>query len=69
MSSELTPITHKEMVMAGKNVEPITREEKIMCGEDIKPITRSEMFLKIMAEGGGSSGESISWAGDNGEVY
>lgn len=48
--SELTPITHKEMVMAGEDVEPITREEKIMCGEDILPITRAEIFLKLMTE-------------------
>lgn len=51
--SDLTPITRKEMILNGENIEPITREEMILSGEDITPITRDEYFLKKAASGGG----------------
>ena len=35
-------------------LEPITRKEKIIAGEDLQPITRLEKFLKQFGGGGGS---------------
>lgn len=37
-------------------MEPITRKEKILAGEDIQPITRLEHFLKEAVGGGGGGG-------------
>ena len=38
-------------------LEPITRKEKIIAGENLEPITRMEQFLKKFGgSGGGSSG-------------
>ena len=34
-------------------LEPITRKEKIIAGEDLQPITRLEKFLKQFGGGGG----------------
>ena len=34
-------------------LEPITRKEKIIAGEDLQPITRLEKFLKQYGGGGG----------------
>ena len=36
-------------------MEPITRKEKILAGEDLEPITREEWFLKNASGGGGSA--------------
>ena len=36
-------------------LEPITRKEKIIAGQDLEPITRMEMFLKQHVGGGGGS--------------
>ena len=37
-------------------LEPITRKEKIIAGENLEPITRMEQFLKKFGGGGGGSG-------------
>ena len=37
-------------------LEPITRKEKIIAGENLEPITRLEKFLKNFGGGGGSGG-------------
>lgn len=37
-------------------MEPITRKERILSGDDIEPITRLEYFLKEAAGGGGGGG-------------
>ena len=37
-------------------LEPITRKEKIIAGQDLEPITRMEMFLKQFGGGGGGGG-------------
>lgn len=39
-------------------LEPITRKEKIIAGQDLEPITRLEMFLKNFGGGGGGSVQS-----------
>lgn len=37
-------------------LEPITRKEKIVAGENLEPITRMEQFLKKFGGSGGSGG-------------
>ena len=37
-------------------LEPITRKEKIIAGENLEPITRMEQFLKKFGGSGGSGG-------------
>ena len=37
-------------------LEPITRKEKIIAGENLEPITRMEQFLKKFGGSGGGSG-------------
>ena len=37
-------------------LEPITRKEKIIAGENLEPITRLEKFLKEYGGSGGSGG-------------
>ena len=39
-------------------LEPITRKEKIIAGENLEPITRLEKFLKEYGGSGGSGGGS-----------
>lgn len=39
-------------------LEPITRKEKIIAGKDLQPVTRMEFFLKAYG-GGGSGGGSV----------
>ena len=39
-------------------LEPITRKEKIIAGENLEPITRMEQFLKKFGGSGGSGGGS-----------
>ena len=39
-------------------LEPITRKEKIIAGENLEPITRMEQFLKKFGGSGGSGGVS-----------
>ena len=39
-------------------LEPITRKEKIIAGENLEPITRMEQFLKQYGGSGGSGGGS-----------
>ena len=42
-------------------LEPITRKEKIIAGEDLQPITRLEKFLKEYGgSGGGVSPEEVA---------
>ena len=41
-------------------LEPITRKEKIIAGEDLQPITRLEKFLKEYGGSGGSGGGGSS---------
>ena len=39
-------------------LEPITRKEKIIAGKDLQPVTRMEFFLKAYGGGGGGGGGS-----------
>ena len=48
-------------------MEPITRKELILSGEDIEPVTRLEHFLKEAA-GGGGSGLPEYTSADKGKV-
>ena len=40
-------------------LEPITRKEKIIAGENLEPITRMEQFLKKFGGSGGSGGGGV----------
>ena len=40
-------------------LEPITRKEKIIAGQDLEPITRMEMFLKNFGGGGGGGATTL----------
>ena len=40
-------------------LEPITRKEKIIAGKDLEPVTRMEMFLKQYGGGGGGGGGGV----------
>ena len=42
-------------------LEPITRKEKIIAGENLEPITRLEKFLKEYGGSGGSGGGGGGW--------
>lgn len=42
-------------------LEPITRKEKIIAGENLEPITRMEQFLKKFGGSGGGSGVQPDW--------
>ena len=41
-------------------LEPITRKEKIIAGENLEPITRLEKFLKAYGGSGGSGGGGVT---------
>lgn len=41
-------------------LEPITRKEKIIAGQDLEPITRMEQFLKKFGGGGGSGSAPVA---------
>ena len=58
----MEPITRKEMLYSGVNLNPITRREMFiakMAGMDVEtpePITREEMFMQKVIDNGGSGG-------------
>ena len=41
-------------------LEPITRKEKIIAGENLEPITRMEQFLKKFGGSGGGGGGGVT---------
>ena len=42
-------------------IEPITRKEKIIAGKDLQPVTRMEFFLKAYGGGGSGGGAQPDW--------